>query len=759
MLLHEALKYPNVELVLGLELDQKNVRESLKHFRIKPHFDDERVQWWFGDAAKSLALVPREWFGTFDLVMVDLSETGMSLSVNDDLDIFGALALLLKPDGIMVKNENYFSQMNKYFDHTVSVYMDNYPKLCDQDWAMGSNKVDFLRPKLQSGLVEKNGVKTLVYLPLNDEDEHYKMIIDYSHNDARKQGQCDDYDAEVLKGKNDGVFEQNEKELVKPTKASGILLVADADNATHALDLSSFKTALLALGMTPLEQSCLSLSSPDDTTYSLFIGMEEGYISAHSYPETSSSIGLEILLWSKLGKQNDILLSLLDMIGVDKRSYSSYRVIHGGMNGHTNWKEEMDTIGPAKKNTRECDPTIKAIDTEGNKIPSEHYNAVVTESLSLLGKKSDKNVAVLCGVRGVHSCTSLDSIKAIRRVNSVIAIWTCPDGKTRMETELEEEDINGTSLSHVYACSQDSIRQSAKSEDGYSALVVDHAAPYDLVNIGEDIFCSDREMQLTKRAFLRDRVTFLAPLSSLAEKRIFARCIRHISEHLIRSGTVVLDKSAAVGVVVSANDSFPRKLVAVAENVEKKTGVSTEIDKIRSGPVPFQDGYDPNIHSRSEYAPLDAVEQYVNQIPLASQSIYQLEVRNDDEIKTLSRTFAKEVLDSIIEESKRFASSQDAYFEAGDGSVAVVSSSSGHIFITWNGAGLFTINILTDGEQYKKVVDDDLWSDMVLVEHKAVIDVFMSKLPASTVIAVREQMPRGVNRVVNFKSDMSGTLR
>jgi len=123
MLLHEALRYPSVELVLGLELDQKNVRESFRNFRTKPHFDDPRVQWWFGDAAKSLNLLPREWFGTFDLVMVDLSETGMSLSVNDDLDIFSALALLLKSDGIMVKNEDYFGQMSKYFDHSVSVYM------------------------------------------------------------------------------------------------------------------------------------------------------------------------------------------------------------------------------------------------------------------------------------------------------------------------------------------------------------------------------------------------------------------------------------------------------------------------------------------------------------------------------------------------------------------------------------------------------------------------------------------------------------
>merc|ERR1719232_2495409 len=237
MLLHESLKYPSVELVLGLELDQKVVRESLKHFHIQPHFDDPRVQWWFGDAAKSLALLPREWFGTFDLVMVDLSETAMSISVTDDLDIFGALSLLMKPDGIFVKNELYYGQMSKLFDHSVFVYMDDYPILCDQDWAMGSNGVDFLRPKLTDGLVEEYGIKTLEYFPA----DHYRMIIDYARNNAREQGLCDGSDNEANKPR--------ESEPAA-AESSGILLVAEADaddDVTKVLNLGEeFHKALRA---------------------------------------------------------------------------------------------------------------------------------------------------------------------------------------------------------------------------------------------------------------------------------------------------------------------------------------------------------------------------------------------------------------------------------------------------------------------------------------------------------------------------------
>eukprot|EP00985_Skeletonema_marinoi_P027857 scaffold23458_cov83-Skeletonema_marinoi.AAC.1 len=118
MLLHEVLKYPSLEMVLGLELDQVVTRNSFEHFKTQPHFDDERVQWWFGDGAKSLTLLPREYFGTFDLVLLDLSETVMSMTVTEGLDVFGAMKLLLSPTGIMVKNDfGYFEG----FDHLKGV--------------------------------------------------------------------------------------------------------------------------------------------------------------------------------------------------------------------------------------------------------------------------------------------------------------------------------------------------------------------------------------------------------------------------------------------------------------------------------------------------------------------------------------------------------------------------------------------------------------------------------------------------------------
>eukprot|EP00588_Corethron_pennatum_P030826 CAMPEP_0194327108 /NCGR_PEP_ID=MMETSP0171-20130528/39668_1 /TAXON_ID=218684 /ORGANISM="Corethron pennatum, Strain L29A3" /LENGTH=542 /DNA_ID=CAMNT_0039086945 /DNA_START=32 /DNA_END=1657 /DNA_ORIENTATION=+ len=70
MLLHDILKYPALEKVIGLELDQDVTRNAFKHFGVQPHWDDPRVEWWYGDAAKSLLMLPQDYFGSFDLVLV-----------------------------------------------------------------------------------------------------------------------------------------------------------------------------------------------------------------------------------------------------------------------------------------------------------------------------------------------------------------------------------------------------------------------------------------------------------------------------------------------------------------------------------------------------------------------------------------------------------------------------------------------------------------------------------------------------------------
>ena len=747
MLLHEALKYPSVELVLGLELDQKNVRESFRYFRTEPHFDDARIQWWFGDAAKSLNLLPRDWFGTFDLVMVDLSETGMSLSVNDDLDIFSALALLLKTDGIMVKNEDYFGQMSKYFDHSVSVYMvstfnvtlytlsqnlswcfqNDYPVLCDQDWAMGSNGIDFLHPNLDS----RHEVKTLAYFP----SDHYRMsksvsvlrvslqhtllfllcsdthnrnnaVIDYGHN------------REVCSKEQDKA-DKSKQDAKAPT--SGILLVAEVDTVGDEVDMtvlgSSVKKTVEALGLSPLETS-ISASSQH------FFGLEEGYIAMNAYPGTSS-IGLEILLWSSYAVQDTVLSSLLELIGPSDKleAVTSYRVIHGGMDG---LPADGKSIGPVVEKTRNCIDEEAADDVA---VSTETYNAIVGESISLLPKK-DNLIAVLCGTRGVDDCSVLGSLEKTES-SRLVAIWSCADNYSAPDAEEVGK------VSHVFACGQ-KVSSVAKKEEGFSALVVDPSAGQ-LVNEVIDTFCNKVRRQ--RDSMFSNKAVLVTPLSNDVERDLFSRCNRYLTKAHNRGGTIRVD-SAQVG-IVSGNKAFVRELVAITESVAAKTGLAVDIDRIKAGPVTYQDPFEPEVHTAASYDQSNAMEQYINQKPLASQSIYQISTQ-------LERGDTKNLLAAATDGIEL---SSQAYYEVGNGSVAVASWEGGRTVISWDGFSTITVNIMTAGETYGKQPRDELVY-LVLLDHDKMVERIKSNLSTSSKVASREHMPRGSNRVVNFKQDV-----
>lgn len=96
MLSYKIIKYPSIEFVVTLEIDQTvTIKKSFKHF---------------GTLEQSKC-------GTFDLVLVHLSKKVMSKSVTEDLDIVSALGLLLKPSGIFVKNDLYLECLNKVFSN------------------------------------------------------------------------------------------------------------------------------------------------------------------------------------------------------------------------------------------------------------------------------------------------------------------------------------------------------------------------------------------------------------------------------------------------------------------------------------------------------------------------------------------------------------------------------------------------------------------------------------------------------------------
>lgn len=88
-------------------------------------------------------MLPTSYFGSFDLVLVDLSETVMSITVTDGLDVMSALGLLLKPEEILVKNEICLERLSEVFQHALQLYFYDVPVACSQALTFASHSIDF----------------------------------------------------------------------------------------------------------------------------------------------------------------------------------------------------------------------------------------------------------------------------------------------------------------------------------------------------------------------------------------------------------------------------------------------------------------------------------------------------------------------------------------------------------------------------------------------------------------------------------------
>ena len=348
MLLHEALKYPDLELVVGLELDQWVVRKSFQYFHTQPHFDDPRVEWWFGDATKSLLLLPTEYWNSFDLVLVDLSETVMSLSVTDDLNVFDALALLLRTTGVLVKNELYMAQVSKVFDYSIQIQYES-PVLCDQVMILGSHGVDFLHAPLKD-----HGIPTLVYEPLTSPTNRYDLLHDYR---KRQERVCDN-------SQRPNPTKSSSKTDQRAIKSLGILEIIDAEDVAIPLD-----DALVEKMERVVKQHGFHiLGTPTKVSNLVWVLMEEGYILARLWP-TRQYCSMDINLWGRFDRLHALRYSLTSVL--ESSVISKFRVVVGGMFGSSTWNDDRNTIGPPRTNVSEChatQPTVVVDETINREI-------------------------------------------------------------------------------------------------------------------------------------------------------------------------------------------------------------------------------------------------------------------------------------------------------------------------------------------------------------------------------------------------------
>ena len=730
MLLHDILEYPTVEKVIGLEIDQLVTRLAFKHFGVQPHFDDERVEWWYGDAAKSMLMLPSDHYGSFDMVLVDLSETVTSNSVTKELDIMDALSLLIKPNGILLKNEYaYFPKHKSIFKDTLHIHYYNTSIVCSQSLMLGSNGVDFLRSDFKDHGVDH------IYRRLDSPNIRFELNRDYQRNATNPRNFC-------LAGKG-----SSKEEPAEQQQSTGITLIVEAEEATVSKIESSkalketVEGTLKKLGLSVLSTVVSEGSSPAIATV-----LREGYVVARSNPGYKYC-GFDIHLWGSFEKHDDIKRALITAVGssVQGPSSSSYRIVSGGMFGVSTWREDQKNRGPKLD---DCDADASDSNSKGPSTAQPSPKTVqiaLQESLSLVRDGKDLVTLVICGKPGAP-CKSVDTLKKVKSVKTVIPIYN--------ECFAEGGRTMDKAIARVTNCEVKAWKflQSNVVEKNVNvrAIFVDESAELDFVVVLQAIFKS----QLNKRRFLTENMTVVAPLLGDDESNIwrknFVDSFRKFifpNDPSFKSEIYFNQTSDGASVEFSVASSgdilFFEHLVQFVEAVEKKAKVTGQVDNVRGGDFDYQDPFIPDqVFVDADFDQVNNLKQWESQTPLGYQVLSQLVIEKGkpgERILSSSKlkSALKGVLARTLDDGPMVAVKE--FTEVGEGVVLVAHFSKGNVVILWDGRDHVDVNLYLhdEDERFAGTFEKAFGHELKIVK-----------------LALKDEQPRGTGRVVNFAGDL-----
>eukprot|EP00588_Corethron_pennatum_P033048 CAMPEP_0194346934 /NCGR_PEP_ID=MMETSP0171-20130528/105705_1 /TAXON_ID=218684 /ORGANISM="Corethron pennatum, Strain L29A3" /LENGTH=1039 /DNA_ID=CAMNT_0039114119 /DNA_START=132 /DNA_END=3250 /DNA_ORIENTATION=+ len=584
MILHEVLKYPDLELVIGMELDQVVVRGSFKHFKTEPHYDDDRVQWWFGDAARSLKMIPDEYLGTFDLVVVDLlTEVIDILKVTAELNILDFSMLLLNEDGILTMNDEFIvATKSENSQYSVDLEVMDMPVFCQQSIKMLSNSVDFMTAEPIDHGVERIIVKPGV-----------------TKKDSNKFDSWWNYHRNIQH-----TLKERKAMTVDPSNNSqGIMLVLEAEETTLSLDsLTDLNDTLTKF----LEGEDLTvLSSLSFKKETLFIALKEGYVTLRSWQE-HKYCAFDLVLWSSFDKLDTIKDGLVGTVGAELTS--SYKISISGMKGVAAAEIPKFPAGNNSNSSAKAGqhtPVLTAFELGD-------LNAILKETISVV-QIADPITLILCP-EGEKPCQSLEALKDVETK----VLLTCASGEdTKRDAACENTTFH--------------FMKSATSKSKITAIVIDPAVPSKMGKILKRVLQNPQ----TSEELLAAQFVLLAPgLDSYGPwyKSLFEWFRTDLAKISPSHHAKVLFSSPTrsgklrMGIFSAGNADFYSLLVDLTEKCESKYGLKTEIPRVLDGKPKKMTCFNPPfVAKESTYDRSTAESQWESQNPLGMQTVSQFE--------------------------------------------------------------------------------------------------------------------------------------
>jgi len=715
MVLHEVLKYPSLELVVNLELDQTVVRNSFKHFGTQPHWDNDKVQWWFGDAAKSILVIPGN-LGPFDLVLVDLqSDIIEALHVTEDLDIMDAALLLLAPDGVIARDVEYaFDESHRFTKFAVDLYYADVPIWCHQGITVGSNAVDFL---FETPI--DHGLDNLYFDPAKQAKNKFNMWYNYRRNNT-SGGFCD------------GASAQTRDASKATASGAGVIRMLETEDVMLPLDSPSAVGATISQALKKAGLTVASMQSLDDTHVLI---LKEGYVVARTWPDLNYC-AFDVSLWSDFHKLDVAETELVSSMrsSPSKKSTSSYSVVTSGMFGANSETGEGRLL--CRDKTDLPDDAARII--RDGAVKESVTDAVLTKSLALV-QDTKGIVVVLCGEQK-RSCSILDAIaKNLTQVEKIMPLWTCPG----LAANVARADDVSPEMS---VCNFDILLSLLDLRERGNKIVAIAVAPEAHLALGQ-ILHKIMSSPKFRGPLMADNYVVVAAASALDlsevawRRALLDRFRTDFEQYDPAYRTEILfndtDSSVEMDVFSSGDGLFYSHLVDTVNVIEQEVGLKSEIRLVKNARNPYAAGFEPSsVASPDDYDERDFVEQWKSQRALGRQSIFQFNSNDSQLAKSQIEEAFRHTLQSIGDETLRKADIQ--VYDVGRGCVAVSIWPGGSIVLLWNGMTRIDVNLFTLVDNEK--MHDDL--EIVFMERVSSIDILS-----------RDNQPRGLGRVVLFEDE------
>jgi len=611
MILHEILKYDSVELVVGMELDQQVARHSFRHYGIQPEFDDPRVHWMFGDASKSLLTIPENYFGTFDLVFIDLlTYVADTVMVAERVSLLDMGMRLLQPNGVLAQNRD-FAQREKptFAKYAIDLLFDDIPMFCHEYMVMASNGVDFVNASPQD-----HGIDTLFY-NFNRSVDYFGAWTNYHHNQ--------DFDR------------KNYKAIRDPATARsiGLFTVLEAENAGAAsgknssLVIERLSQALVDSGLSQVNGSSHPTVHNDVFNYTTTFILKEGLVTARIEPSLSY-VALDVHLWDAFDQHDTVLKNLVK--AVDAEIVSTYSVSTGGMFGPQHGaKKAVQTNPPTNKvELTKVKPTPQANEPntlDYSTVHQQEFTALIQE-MPNLSPRPKQEMIVICGQPST-TCVSLKALHDIPDAN-VVAFWTCSGITANVQAMVKcEESLRRDLLQSV---------QGPLVAAKFSGIFIDPEAPREMGQILHKILNSTMD----RYNLLGDDFVAIAPtrldtqsdtswrgafMERLRTDMVVYNPVHHITASLV--DTNGQSRSMLIDLVSAGDPIFYSRFRLLSEHLQKKLGLGLELQKGDSGVVSYRPDFAPStLVFNKDYDVEAARAQWWGQRALAQQELLQFEL-------------------------------------------------------------------------------------------------------------------------------------